>query len=109
MPEKTVDSPFHVLSSIRVTPTVTASENSNVFVFILNRKVFRDAVAEAGTLPALGAITNWMRSNKVAEEEAAEIVATLPRSALTPSPDYIKTLFVSIRNKFNTVCLFTSN
>ena len=81
----------------------------NVFFFIFNRRVFRDAVAEAGTLPALSAIIRWIRSNKLAETEAAEIVAALPRSVVTPTPEYIKSFFVSIQYKFNTLCLFTSN
>jgi len=81
----------------------------NVFLFILNRRVYRDAVAEAGTLPALSAIIRWIRSNKLAEAEAAEIVAALPRSVVTPTPEYIKSFFVSIQYRFNTLCLFTSN
>lgn len=81
----------------------------NVFLFVLNRRVYRDAVAEAGTLPALSAIIRWIRSNKLAEAEAAEIVAALPRSVVTPTPEYIKSFFVSIQYKFNTFCLFTNN
>jgi hypothetical protein len=70
-----------------------------VLSFNFNRRVFRDAVAEAGTLPALSTIIRWIRSSKIAEAEAAEIVAALPRSVITPTPDYIKLFFVSIQTK----------
>jgi hypothetical protein len=69
-------------------------------LYIIYRKAFRDAVAEAGTQPALLTIVDWIRSNKVAEEEAAQIVAALPRAALTPTPEYLRILFVSIQCAF---------
>jgi hypothetical protein len=47
-------------------------------------------------------ITDWIRSNKLAGEEAAEVVATLPRSSLTPTPEYLNALFVSVQNIFQT-------
>jgi Lipoprotein amino terminal region. len=81
----------------------------NEFLFIYDRRAFRDAVAEAGTLPALSTIIRWIRTNKLAEAEAAEIVAALPRSVVTPTSDYIKSFFVSIQNKLTTLCLLTSN
>jgi hypothetical protein len=80
-----------------------------MFLFVLNRKAFRDAVAEAGTLPALTSIIRWIHSNKLAEAEAAEIVAALPRSAITPTPDYIKSFFVSTENRFNILYFLPSN
>lgn len=66
--------------------------------YITYRKAFRDAVAEAGTLPALVTIADWIRSNKIEGEEAAGVVGALPRTALTPTPEYLNALSVSIQN-----------
>jgi len=59
------------------------------------REAFRDSVAQAGTLPALYAIRDWIYKDIIRENEAAEILSVLPRSALTPTPEYIEFLFVS--------------
>jgi hypothetical protein len=74
----------------------------NVFSCIANRAAFRDAVAEAGTLPALLTIHDWIRSSKIEGEEAAEVVAALPRSALLPTPEYLDAMSVSINITFET-------
>jgi hypothetical protein len=62
---------------------------------ILYREAFRDSVAQAGTLPALSAIIDWIHKDIIRGNEAAEILSVLPRSALTPTPEYIELLFVS--------------
>jgi hypothetical protein len=70
--------------------------------YIAYRKAVRDAVAEVGTLPALLTIADWVRSSKIEGEEAAGVVAVLPRSALTPTPEYLEVLFVSTQYIFKT-------
>jgi len=62
---------------------------------IFYREAFRDSVAQAGTLPALSAIRDWIHKDIIRGNEAAEILSVLPRSALTPTPEYIELLFVS--------------
>jgi hypothetical protein len=65
-------------------------------LIILYRKSFRDAVAQAGTVPALSAIVDFIRKGYITGEEAAEVVAVLPVTVRTPTPEYIDLLFVSI-------------
>lgn len=62
------------------------------FVF---RVVFRDAVAQAGTGPALVTIKQWILNHKISGTEAAHIVGVLPDTAYFPTTEYINTLFVS--------------
>jgi DNA mismatch repair ATPase MutL len=59
-------------------------------------KAFRDAVATAGTSPALLIIKEWIMSRKVQNEEAAELIAVLPNTARLPTPQYMKAFFVSL-------------
>nr|CAD7573376.1 unnamed protein product [Timema californicum] len=56
-------------------------------------KAFRDAVGEAGTGPALVTLKEWIMSKKVRGEDAAELVSSLPRAALTPTPEYLNEFF----------------
>jgi hypothetical protein len=67
---------------------------------ILCRRSFRDAVAQAGTIPALSAITDFIRKEYITGEEAAEVVAVLTLAVRTPTPEYIDLLFVSIEDYF---------
>ena len=60
------------------------------------RNAVRDALAETGTGPALLAIQQLIANKKLQGEEAAEVIAVLPRSARTPTPEYISTFFVSL-------------
>nr|CAD7451142.1 unnamed protein product [Timema bartmani] len=56
-------------------------------------KAFRDAVGEAGTGPALVTLKEWIMSKKIRGEDAAELVSSLPRAALTPTPEYLNEFF----------------
>ncbi|MDD9338889.1 MAG: hypothetical protein PV362_04370, partial [Providencia heimbachae] len=58
-------------------------------------KVYRDAVAQAGTGPAFKQIAKWIQSKKLKGEEAAEIISTLPRTVRTPTDEYLEQFFVS--------------
>ncbi|XP_014218092.1 vitellogenin-like, partial [Copidosoma floridanum] len=58
---------------------------------------FRDAVAEAGTGPALVTIRQWVESEKVKGEEAAELIAALPYTARYPNKEYMDYFFDFIK------------
>uniref|UniRef100_A0A0K8SAK3 Vitellogenin-1 n=1 Tax=Lygus hesperus TaxID=30085 RepID=A0A0K8SAK3_LYGHE len=54
---------------------------------------FRDAVAQAGTGPALLALKDWIMSHKVNGQEAAELLSAVSNSARTPTPEYMDAFF----------------
>ncbi|XP_014217958.1 vitellogenin-like, partial [Copidosoma floridanum] len=58
---------------------------------------FRDAVSQAGTGPALLTIQQWINSNQVQGEEAANILAALPNSARYPTNEYMNAFFELIK------------
>lgn len=58
--------------------------------------VFRDAVTQAGTGPALLTIKSWIEKKNVEGMEAAEIVSRIPKTARAPTAQYIRACFVSI-------------
>lgn len=58
------------------------------------RVAYHDAVAQAGTGPALLTIKQWIMTKKIQGEEAAEILAALPNAAMFPNVEYMKTFFV---------------
>lgn len=78
----------------QVTSTLFVQHNNNDTFRLLAWKAFRDAVATAGTGPALQIIQKWILSRKVQNEEAAELIAVLPKMARMPSLHYIQTFFV---------------
>ncbi|CAK9795283.1 Vg [Anthophora quadrimaculata] len=55
--------------------------------------VFRDAIAHAGTGPAFLTIRNWIEKGEISVSEAADILSRLPRTARTPTDDYVRSLF----------------
>lgn len=57
---------------------------------------YRDAVAAAGTGPALFTIDNWLESRKIKEHEAADVVATTAQSVRRPSLGYMKKFYIMI-------------
>lgn len=70
-------------------------------ILINYRNAVRDALAETGTGPALLAIQQLIATKKLQGEEAAEVIAALPRSARTPTAEYISTFFVSLFEFYN--------
>lgn len=58
--------------------------------------VFRDAITQAGTGPALLTIKNWIEKKIVVGLEAADIVSRIPKNARAPTAEYIRELFVSV-------------
>lgn len=61
----------------------------------MNRVAFRDAVAQAGTGPALLTLKEMIESKKVKSEEAAQLISILPNSARFPNSEYMNNFFVS--------------
>lgn len=55
--------------------------------------IFRDAVAQAGTLPAFKQIQTWIQTRKIEGEEAAEVVASMVHSLRYPTKDVMIQFF----------------
>ncbi|XP_014605280.1 PREDICTED: vitellogenin-like [Polistes canadensis] len=62
------------------------------------RDVYRDAIASAGTGPALMTIKRWIENKQIKEFEAAEVVSAIPKTARIPTAEYVDTLFEIARN-----------
>ncbi|XP_015190339.1 PREDICTED: vitellogenin-like [Polistes dominula] len=62
------------------------------------KALFHDAVASAGTGPALMTIKRWIEEKQIKESEAAEIVSALYKTARTPTAEYVDTLFEMANN-----------
>ncbi|XP_018322689.1 vitellogenin-like [Agrilus planipennis] len=56
-------------------------------------KVFRDAVAEAGTGPAFLTIQYWIKNRKLVGREASIVVERMSQSVVQPTYEYIKAFF----------------
>ncbi|XP_058799328.1 vitellogenin-like [Phymastichus coffea] len=54
---------------------------------------FRDAVAKAGTGPALINVKQWIQNKQISGNEAAEIVDAVAQSARIPTPEYVEAFF----------------
>lgn len=61
--------------------------------------MFRDAVAECGTGPALINIKEWIDTKKIRGHEAAEVVATAAHNARQPTEEYMKFFFQLIKSQ----------
>lgn len=61
--------------------------------------VYCDAVAQAGTGPALLTIANWLKNEKLNSEQMIQIISQIPNAARAPTPEYIKAFFVSIHSR----------
>nr|XP_012139910.1 PREDICTED: vitellogenin-like isoform X2 [Megachile rotundata] len=55
--------------------------------------VFRDAVTQAGTGPALLTIKNWVENGELRSEEAAEMLSKIPASARQITAKYTEAFF----------------
>lgn len=73
----------------------------NIYNFYTYRKAYRDAMAHAGTGPALMAMKKWIQSGKVEGEEAAELLAVLPNTARYPTREYVNEFFVRMPLNIN--------
>ncbi|XP_017778650.1 PREDICTED: vitellogenin-like [Nicrophorus vespilloides] len=55
--------------------------------------VFRDSIAQCGTGPALLTINQWIKTEKISYEEAAQIISTMAQSVRQPTEEYMRTFF----------------
>lgn len=55
--------------------------------------IYRDAVAQAGTMPAFQQIKTWILNKKIQEEEAAQVVATLVFTLRYPTKEIMTQFF----------------
>ncbi|KAG7213605.1 hypothetical protein KM043_002858 [Ampulex compressa] len=55
--------------------------------------IFRDAVTQAGTGPALLTIKDWIERGVIEAAEAVDVIAQLSKTARTPTAEYVEALF----------------
>lgn len=58
-------------------------------------KAYRDAVAEAGTPAAVNQVMEWVEEKKIQGEEAAQLIAALPKTIRMPTNAVLRRFFVS--------------
>ncbi|XP_036147441.1 uncharacterized protein LOC105839512 [Monomorium pharaonis] len=61
--------------------------------------VFSNAVANAGTGPALITIKNWIKNGKLEGSRVSHIIPKIAKSALTPTEEYVKAFFELITDE----------
>lgn len=76
------------------------SQNLENAQFALEWKIFRDAIAQTGTGPALMSIKGWIEEKIISYEEAAEVLAVLPRCVQQPSEEYMRALYALVTSRF---------
>lgn len=69
-------------------------------------KAYRDAVAEAGTPPAANQVMEWVEEKKIQGEEAAQLIASLPKTIRMPTNALLRRFFVSFPSRTHTAHLF---
>lgn len=67
--------------------------NKDVSPYVDAWKTYRDAVAQAGTGPALKTVEEWIVSEKIKGQEAATVLASVANSARYPTQEYLKTFY----------------
>lgn len=75
-------------------------------------KAFRDALAEAGTAPALLTIQDLVINEKIKNEEAAEVISGMTQSVREPTYEYVKSFYnfiikpeIRAHARLNVTCL----
>ncbi|XP_024884740.1 vitellogenin-3-like, partial [Temnothorax curvispinosus] len=58
-----------------------------------SKAVLRDAVAQAGTGPALLTIQNWLHNGKLGDAEAARVISQIPKNVRKPTAKYVRAFF----------------
>ena len=71
------------------------SQNARRYAWV----AYRDAVAQAGTGPALVNIKQWIQNKQIEGFEAAFVIDTLGKSTQTPTPEFLDAYFVSVSIK----------
>lgn len=62
---------------------------------LIQKKVFRDAVAHAGTGPAVSVVCKWIITLQVKGIEARDLIEDTCKNLQTPTTEIIRTIFVS--------------
>lgn len=78
--------------------TIEAGKSSNNNIKKDMWMVYRDAVTQAGTLPAFQQIKTWINSKKIQGEEAAQVVASLPSTLRYPTKEVMVQFFKLARS-----------
>nr|BAD91195.1 vitellogenin [Saturnia japonica] len=78
--------------------TIEAAKSSNNNIKADMWMVYRDAVTQAGTLPAFQQIKNWINSKKIQGEEAAQVVASMPLTLRYPTKEVMIQFFKLARS-----------
>lgn len=73
--------------------------DDRVYVRSVTWKVFRDAVTEAGTGPAITLSMRWIQQRKIRGEDAAQLIAAWPKTIREPTEDMQRAFYVSLRNQ----------
>ncbi|XP_071568655.1 vitellogenin-2-like [Temnothorax nylanderi] len=58
-----------------------------------SKAVLRDAVAQAGTGPALLTIQNWLHNGKLGDAEAGLVISQIPKHVRKPTAKYVRAFF----------------
>ncbi|XP_034836691.1 vitellogenin-like [Maniola hyperantus] len=73
--------------------SIEIAKSSNDIVKTDMWMIYRDAVAQAGTMPAFQQIRTWIEKKTMEGEEAAEVVAVLSRSLRYPTTGVMRQFF----------------
>nr|QPN77961.1 vitellogenin precursor [Centris tarsata] len=88
-----------VENELHISPNDMKSNDKTQIVKQNAWAVFRDAITQAGTGPAFLTIKNWIENRDIGNLEAADILSRLPKTARTPTDQYIKAFFELVKNK----------
>ncbi|XP_029035514.2 vitellogenin-like [Osmia bicornis bicornis] len=99
-----VETKMHISPNELKSNDKTQAVNQNAWA------IFRDAITQAGTGPALLTIKNWIERRDVTTMEAVDILSRLPSSARAPTAEYVNTIFELATNPkvMNTATLNTT-
>lgn len=73
--------------------SIEVAKSSNNIIKSDMWMIYRDAVVQAGTLPALQQIKTWIQTKKLQGEEAAQVVATLANTLRYPTKEAMTMFF----------------
>ncbi|XP_060807429.1 vitellogenin [Amyelois transitella] len=82
---------YDQLNQISRSLEIAKSSNNNVKADMW--MIYRDAVAQTGTIPAFQIIRNWVLTKKLQEEEAAQVIASLAASQRYPTKEIMVQFF----------------
>ena len=84
---------YNAAQKYYVSDDATDSQSSSSAKRSAAWKVYRDAVAEAGTPASFATIAQWIQENKVHENEAASLIATQVRSIRYPTEEVMNAFY----------------